>query len=218
MATRDKTLETISATGLVAVIRAKDSDQLVEVAGALFEGGCKAIEVTMTTPNALDVISSTVRALGGKDVVIGAGTVLDAETARAVMLAGAEFVVSPVLDLETVQLCRRYDKLVMPGTFSPTEILTAWQAGADLVKLFPATAVGPRYIKDIHGPLPQVKLVPTGGVTAENAGDFIMAGAEAVAAGGALVKKELLAKRDFAGISKQAATFIQNIQRARNGQ
>ncbi|HOX37642.1 MAG TPA: bifunctional 4-hydroxy-2-oxoglutarate aldolase/2-dehydro-3-deoxy-phosphogluconate aldolase [Candidatus Brocadiia bacterium] len=205
----------ITGTGLVSVIRAKDSSQLVDVALALHKGGCKAIELTMTTPNALSVLEKTISKLPSDEVTLGVGTVLDPETARAAILSGADFIVSPTLNVKVIELCRRYSKVVVPGAFSPTEILTAWEAGADFVKLFPATAVGPGYIQDIHGPLPQIKIIPTGGVDVDNAADFIKAGAEAVAAGSSLVKKSFLASGDMDGIAALAAQFIRNIQTAR---
>src|SRR2546426_1306418 len=148
--------------GIVAVVRSPDSGQLVEVARALADGGVTVVEITMTVPNALDVLRQVRQALGDR-VLLGAGTVLDAETARAVLLAGAEYIVAPTVNLEVIKLCRRYDKLVMPGAFTPTEILTAWEAGADIVKVFPAEVVGPAFFKALRGPLPHVRLMPTGG-------------------------------------------------------
>jgi 2-dehydro-3-deoxyphosphogluconate aldolase/(4S)-4-hydroxy-2-oxoglutarate aldolase len=201
-------------SGVVAVLRAKDSTQLLEAAQALEAGGVKSIEVTMTTPNALAVIHDVASKFGDK-VLVGVGTVLDPETARQAILAGAHFVVGPTLNLDVIKLCRRYDKIVMPGTFTPTEILTAWESGADLVKVFPATAVGPKYIKDIKGPLPQVPLVPTGGVDADNAGAFIKAGAAAVAAGSSLVESKALAARNFALITATAQKFVAAVRQAR---
>jgi 2-dehydro-3-deoxyphosphogluconate aldolase/(4S)-4-hydroxy-2-oxoglutarate aldolase len=146
---------------------------------------------------------------------VGVGTVLDAETARQAILAGAEFVVGPTLSLGVIQMCRRYSKIVVPGAFTPTEILTAWESGADLVKLFPATAVGPKYIKDLKGPLPQIPIVPTGGVDVNNAGEFIKAGAAAVAAGTSLVDGKALAARDFGAITAMAQRFVSAVRQAR---
>ena len=201
-------------SGVVAVLRAKDSTQLFEAAVALEAGGVRSIEVTMTTPNALAVIAEVCKKLGEK-VLVGVGTVLDAETARQAILAGAEFVVGPTLSLGVIQMCRRYSKIVVPGAFTPTEILTAWEAGADLVKLFPATAVGPKYIKDLKGPLPQIPIVPTGGVDVNNAGEFIKAGAAAVAAGTSLVDGKALAARDFGAITAMAQRFVSAVRQAR---
>src|SRR5262245_35460695 len=149
--------------GIVAVVRSPDSQQLVDVARALYEGGVEVVEITMSVPDALDVVRQVRRALGDR-VLLGAGTILDAETARAALLAGAEYLVAPTLNLDVIRLCQRYDKLVMPGALTPTEILTAWEAGADIVKVFPADVVGPAFFKALRGPLPQIRLMPTGGV------------------------------------------------------
>ncbi len=211
---RDRNLQIILETGIIAVIRAQSSEQLVDVAKALREGGVKAIEVTMTTPNALEVIHQ-VSALMKDDCVIGVGTVLDPETARAAILAGAEFVVAPTLNLKTIHMCRRYSALCVPGAYTPTEILTAWEAGADIVKVFPATGLGPEYFKDILGPLPQIRLSPTGGVSLETVAAFIQAGACGVAVGGNLVSKKALAEKDWKGVTETARLFIQKIQEAR---
>ncbi|MEW6357068.1 MAG: bifunctional 4-hydroxy-2-oxoglutarate aldolase/2-dehydro-3-deoxy-phosphogluconate aldolase [Planctomycetota bacterium] len=212
--TKSEQMAFMVESGVTAVIRAKDSSQLVKVAEAIEAGGVVSIEVTMTTPNALAVISEVAKKMGDR-VLIGVGSVLDPETARAAILAGAEFVVAPTLNMDTIRLCRRYSKVVIPGAFTPTEILTAWEAGADFVKVFPATALGPGYIKDIKAPLPQVELVPTGGVTAENTGDFIQAGAAMVAAGSSLVDKAALAAGKFDAITETAKKFIAAVQKAR---
>ncbi|NOZ22595.1 MAG: bifunctional 4-hydroxy-2-oxoglutarate aldolase/2-dehydro-3-deoxy-phosphogluconate aldolase [Planctomycetes bacterium] len=212
--TKSEQMAFMVESGVTAVIRAKDSSQLVEVAEAIEAGGVVSIEVTMTTPNALGVISEVAKKMGDR-VLIGVGSVLDPETARAAILAGAEFVVCPTLNLDTIKLCRRYSKGVIPGAFTPTEILTAWEAGADFVKVFPATALGPKYIKDVKAPLPQVELVPTGGVTAENTGDFIKAGAAMVAAGSSLVAKSALAEGKFDAITETAKRFVAAVKKAR---
>jgi len=203
-------------TGVVAVVRAQSSEQLIDVVGALHAGGLTCVEITMTTPDALDVIRSASKAFAGK-CVIGVGTVLDSETARAAILAGAEYVVSPILDLATITLCKRYNKAVVPGCFTPTEILTAWQAGADLIKVFPATKLGPEFFKDIRGPLPQVRLTPTGGVTLANTGDFIKAGAVCVGVGSAMVTKKAIAEKDYATLTANAAAFLKAVADARGG-
>ena len=156
-------LDRVLDRGIVAIIRARSGEQLADVARALYEGGIDVIEVTFTVPGALDILAQVRRELGDR-ILLGAGTILDPETARAAILAGAEFIVSPVVNPRVIELCRRYDKIVMPGAFTPTEILTAWEAGADIVKLFPAEVGGPAYLKAIRGPLPQVRLLPTGGV------------------------------------------------------
>jgi 2-dehydro-3-deoxyphosphogluconate aldolase/(4S)-4-hydroxy-2-oxoglutarate aldolase len=168
----------------------------------------------MTVPRAVALIESlTASAPGG--VIVGAGTVLDAETARQVILAGARFVVSPVLRPAVIELGHRYDVAVMPGCFTPTEILTAWEAGADVVKVFPASAVGPGFFKDVHGPLPQVRLMPTGGVTRENAGAWIAAGAVAIGVGTALVDPKAVSAGRFDLVSANARHFIDAVQGAR---
>src|SRR6476646_3912656 len=155
---RHEDLNRVQESGIVAVIRSTSSEQLVEVAKAIYEGGVDVLEVTFTVPRALEIIAAMRKALGDK-ILLGAGTVLDPETARAAFLAGAEFLVAPTVNLDVIRLCRRYDKLVMPGAFTPTEILAAWEAGADLVKVFPADVVGPAFFKAMRGPLPQVRIM-----------------------------------------------------------
>lgn len=203
-------------TGVVAVLRARSSVELMDAARALYQGGVRAIEVTMTTPNALEVIKEVSKEMSG-DVFVGVGSVLDGETARAAILAGAEFVVGPVLNEGVVKVCKRYSKVVCPGAFTPTEIFRAWELGADIVKVFPATVVGPRYFKDILAPLPQVRLMPTGGVSVENAADFIRAGACAVAAGSSLVDKKAVAERRWDIITETAKRMIVEVKRGREG-
>jgi len=201
-------LEAIIVSGIVAVIRVNSAQE------AVAKGGVKPIEVTMTVPGAVDVIKE-LRSIMKEEVILGAGTVLDSETARAVILAGAEFIVSPTLNLGVIEICRRYSKVVVPGAFTPTEILTAWEAGADIVKVFPATVGGPKYLKDILGPLPQVRLIPTGGVNLENTPDFIKAGAVAVAAGTSLVSKAALKEKNYDIITEMARKFIEAVKTAR---
>ena len=173
---KEQYVQAIIDTGIVAVIRVNNAAELMDTTIALNQGGVRALEITMTSPGALDAISETSKRLGD-DAIIGVGTVLDPETARAAILAGAKFVVSPVLNLDVIRLCQRYSVPCIPGAFTPTEILRAWEAGADVVKVFPATKLGPSYFKDLLGPLPQLRLTPTGGVNLENAGEFIKAGA-----------------------------------------
>ena len=189
-------LRRVLDSGIVAVVRAPDSDQLVHVARALADGGVGVVEITMSVPNALDVLRQVRQELGDR-LLLGAGTVLDAETARSVLLAGAEFIVAPTLNLDVIRLCRRYGKLVMPGAFTPTEILTAWEAGADIVKVFPADVVGPAFFKALRGPLPQIRLMPTGGVNLTTAADFLKAGACCLGIGGQLVEPKAIAERNF---------------------
>ena len=154
---------------------------------ALADGGVNVVEITMTVPDALDVLRQVRRALGDR-LLLGAGTILDPETARAALLAGAEYLVAPTVNLDVIRLCQRYDKLVMPGAFTPTEILTAWEAGADIVKVFPAEVLGPAFFKAMRGPLPQIRLMPTGGVDLNTAADFLRAGACCLGVGGQLVE------------------------------
>jgi 2-dehydro-3-deoxyphosphogluconate aldolase/(4S)-4-hydroxy-2-oxoglutarate aldolase len=193
--------------GMVAVVRSSDSQQLVEVARALAEGGVTVVEITMTVPGALEVIRQVRQALGDR-LLLGAGTVLDAETARAVLLAGAEYIVAPNVNLDVIRLCRRYDKLVMPGAFTPTEILMAWEAGADIVKVFPAEVVGPAYFKAIRGPLPQIRLMPTGGVDLNTAAAFLKAGACCLGIGGQLVEPRAVAEGNFERIRDLARQYV----------
>lgn len=204
----------IIKSGVVGVIRANSAEELMNITLALSKGGVKALEITMTSPGALETIKAVTSELGD-GAIIGVGSVLDSETARAAILAGAQFVVSPVFRPEIVELCRRYDKICIPGAFTPTEILSAWEAGADVVKIFPATKLGPGYIKDLKGPLPQIKVTPTGGVNLENTADFIKAGAEFVGVGGAMVDKTLVAQKKWDELSELAAKFVQAVADAR---
>jgi len=203
---KDSQLRHLLDCGIVAVIRSPDSQQLVEVARALADGGVTVMEVILTVPNALEVLRQVRQALGDR-VLLGAGTVLDPETARAVLLAGANFVVAPTLNLDVIRLCRRYDRLVMPGAFTPTEVLAAWEAGADIVKIFPAEVVGPAFFRALRGPLPQVRLMPTGGVDLTTAADFLQAGACCLGVGGQLVEPGAVARGDFDRIRDLARQF-----------
>ena len=211
---RLQVLREIESSGVVAVIRMQKADQLRAVIDALLEGGVRALELTMTVPGAIGLIEELAKDLPG-EFQLGAGTVLDTETARQVILAGAKYIVAPVLNLDVITLCHRYDVAIMPGCFTPTEILTAWQAGADLIKVFPATALGPSYFKDVRAPLPQVRLMPTGGVTMENAGEWIEAGAVALGVGSALVDTKAIAAGNFAQITKNAKSLIESVRAAR---
>jgi 2-dehydro-3-deoxyphosphogluconate aldolase/(4S)-4-hydroxy-2-oxoglutarate aldolase len=212
---KDSQLRHVLDVGIVAVVRSPDSEQLVEVARALADGGVTVVEITMSVPNALDVLRQVRHALGDR-VLLGAGTVLDAETARAVLLAGAEYIVAPTVNLDVIRLCQRYDKLVMPGAFTPTEILSAWEAGADIVKVFPAEVVGPAFFKALRGPLPQVRLMPTGGVDLNTAASFIKAGACCLGVGGQLVEAKAVAKRNFDHIRDLARQYTAIVKRARS--
>lgn len=202
--------------GVVAVIRADSSAQLLDAARAMADGGVIAMEVTMTTPDAIDVIKAVTRELGDR-VLMGVGTVLDDITARLAILAGAEYVVTPVMRPDVIALCRRYGKPIVCGAVTPTEALAAHEAGADFVKLFPADTLGPAYIRALKAPLPQIQIIPTGGVTVATAGDFIRAGCAAVAAGSTLVGKDVLARKDWKGLTETSRQFVQAVATARAG-
>ncbi len=207
-------LSLIRDTGVIAIMRAQSSDQLIAAADAIKAGGVRVIEVTMTTPGALSVIE-TAKSRYGDDVLFGAGSVLDPETARAVILAGADFVVAPTMNLDMVGLCNRYSIPVIPGCFTPTEAITAWQAGADMIKLFPASLGGPALVKAISAPLPQLEIVPVGGVNLDNAADFIRNGAAALGVGSSLVNQKLLDAGDLDELTHRAEAFIQKVRQGR---
>ena len=211
---RDTILKRVLDGGIVAVVRAESSESLVKVVRALAEGGVTAAEITFTVPDAIDVIRQ-VRKEVGDAVVLGAGTVLDTETARVALLAGAEYIVSPTVNVEVIRLCRRYDKAIMPGAFTPTEVLTAWEAGADIVKIFPADLGGPAYLKALRGPLPQVRVMPTGGVDLNTAEGFLKAGACCLGVGGSLVEPKAVAAGDFARIRDLAGQYAAIVRRFR---
>jgi 2-dehydro-3-deoxyphosphogluconate aldolase / (4S)-4-hydroxy-2-oxoglutarate aldolase len=213
---REQHLQRVLDCGIVAVVRFSAPEPLVGVVEALQVGGVTVAEVTFTVPGALDVIRAAKQKLGDR-VLLGAGTVLDPETARAAILAGAEFIVAPSLSLDVIRVCRRYDKLVMPGAFTPTEVLTAWEAGADVVKVFPADVVGPAFFKALRGPLPQVKLMPTGGVDLTTAAEFLKAGAVCLGVGGQLVDPKAVAAGDFARITQTAKQYVEIVKRHRTG-
>ena len=212
---KSKTITRIIETGLIPVVRAESSDIAMRAIDAIKEGGISVLEITMTVPGAIRVIEEVARRFG-EDAIVGAGTVLDAETARACILAGAQFIVSPALDLDTISCCRRYSIPVMPGAMTPSEVLTAWKAGADFVKVFPANAVGgASYIKALKAPLPQIELVPTGGVSLKTAADFIKAGAAALGVGADLVDTAALRNGEDKVISARAKQFIEIVKSAR---
>jgi 2-dehydro-3-deoxyphosphogluconate aldolase/(4S)-4-hydroxy-2-oxoglutarate aldolase len=211
---RIEDLNRVLNTGIVAILRSSSSDQLTNVARALLEGGIDLIEVTFTVPRALEVLAAVKMDLGDR-VLLGAGTVLDPETARAALLAGAEFIVSPSLNPEVIRLCHRYDKVVMPGAFTPTEILAAWEAGADVVKVFPCDCVGPGYLKALRGPFPQIRLMPTGGVNLETLPAFIKAGACAVGVGGSLAEQQAIRDGNFARLRDLAAQYVEALKTVR---
>lgn len=204
----------IETCGIVAVIRADSPDQLVDVCQALAEGGVVSSEITMTTPGALDAIHKATSKLGDQ-CIIGVGSVLDPETARAAILAGAQYVVAPTLNLDVITMAHRYGKPVIPGGLTPTEIITAYQAGADLVKVFPANHFGPKYFKDLLAPMPQLRLTPTGGVDLDTAAQWIEAGAACLGVGSSLVKKDLLQSKDWKGLTALAKKFVDIVKQAR---
>jgi 2-dehydro-3-deoxyphosphogluconate aldolase/(4S)-4-hydroxy-2-oxoglutarate aldolase len=212
--TKDQLLSQIIDTGVVAVIRAPSKESLAPIAQALLEGGVAAIEVTMSTPKAIAGIEMLADALGDR-AIVGVGTVLDAATCRDAIAAGAQFVLSPTLDEEVVATTRRYGKISVPGAFTPTEILRAWTAGADIVKVFPSTGLGPTYFRDLLAPLPQLRLTPTGGVDLKNAGEWIKAGAACLGVGSAMVTKEAMTKGDWATIAANARSFVNAVAQAR---
>jgi 2-dehydro-3-deoxyphosphogluconate aldolase/(4S)-4-hydroxy-2-oxoglutarate aldolase len=211
---RTEQLQRVLDQGIVAVVRSPDSHRLVDVAKALADGGVGIMEITFTVPNALEVIRQ-VRHQMGDNVLLGAGTVLDPETARAAILAGAEFIVAPTLNREVIALCHRYDKLVMPGAFTPTEVLSAWEAGADIVKVFPADVGGPAYVKALRGPLSQIRLMPTGGVDLSTAEEFLKAGACCLGVGSQLVDPKTVAAGDYTRIRELARQYVAIVQKSR---
>jgi 2-dehydro-3-deoxyphosphogluconate aldolase/(4S)-4-hydroxy-2-oxoglutarate aldolase len=211
---RAEAVRVIEECGVVAVIRLREPEKLRAVVDALADGGVRALEVTMTVPRAIELIGELAPTMPA-GFLLGAGTVLDAETARLAILAGAQFIVSPVFRPEVITTCHRYDVAAMPGCFTPTEILSAWEAGADVVKVFPATALGPGYFKDIRGPLPQVRMMPTGGVTLDNAGEWIAAGAVAVGVGTALVDATAVTAGTYSTITANAQRIVANVKSAR---
>jgi 2-dehydro-3-deoxyphosphogluconate aldolase / (4S)-4-hydroxy-2-oxoglutarate aldolase len=207
-----KTLEKIVDSGLVAVVRAESSEQACRIADACAQGGVGAIEITFTVPGALGVIAALARRCSS-DILLGAGTVLDPQTARAAILAGAQFVVGPSVSADTARLCNRYQIPYMPGASTITEIVEAMECGADIIKVFPGEILGPAFVKGVMGPLPQARLMPTGGVSVENAADWIRAGCVALGAGGSLTAG---AKRgDYQSITELARQFIAKIREAR---
>ena len=207
-------LNRVFKTGIVAILRAPSGERLVEVAEALLAGGVEVVEVTFTVPGAHRVLEKIAARLGDK-ILLGAGSVLDTETARIAMLSGAEFIVAPTVNLQVIEMCRRYGKPIMPGAMTPTEALTAWEAGADIIKLFPSEITGPKLIRAIHGPMPQIPLMPTGGVNLETAGDFIRAGACALGMGSTLAPKDAIASGDMKRIESLAGRFIEIVKNTR---
>ena len=208
--------EKIAENGLVAIVRLDDLSAAVPIAEALLRGGARSVEFTFTNPLAGRAIEAVRDAVGDR-ASIGAGSVLDTETARVAILSGAEFIVTPTLNVAVIELCNRYAVPTVIGGFTPTELLTAWQAGASYVKVFPATVGGPQYLKDVRGPLPQLKLIPTGGVNIENAADFIRAGASAIAVGSNLVDAKTVRAERWDVLEERARAFAAVVQEARQG-
>jgi 2-dehydro-3-deoxyphosphogluconate aldolase/(4S)-4-hydroxy-2-oxoglutarate aldolase len=205
----------IIKAGVVPVVRAATADQALKAIEAIYKGGVRAAEVTMTVPGAIRVLEKVADDFGDR-IVLGAGTVLDPETARACMLAGAEFFVTPNLRISTVEMCKRYSKVICPGALTPTEVVTAWEHGADVIKIFPADSVGgPKYIKALKAPLPHIEMIPTGGVSVETAGSFLKAGACAVAVGGELVNAKLLQEGKYDAIEQRARDILAAVEAAR---
>ena len=210
-------VEQIEMLGLVPVVRASSSDEAIKVIDAVLAGGVNILEITMTVPGAVKVIEKVADKYGS-EVLVGAGTVLDPETARACLLAGAQFIVSPALNLDTIALCHRYSAPVMPGVLTPTEVITAWSAGADFVKVFPCGAVGgASYIKNLKGPFPQIKMIPTGGVSLKTAAEFLKAGASALGVGTDLVDVNAIRAGNTNVVTDRAKEFIEIVRNARAG-
>ena len=212
---KQEVLATIARVGLVPVVRASSADEAMSVVEAIREGGVSVLEITMTVPGALGVMEQVARRFGS-DVVLGAGTVLDGETARACILAGAQFVVSPALNPATIEVCRRYSIAVIPGALTPTEVLAAWTAGADVVKVFPCGALGgASYIKSLKAPLPHIEMIPTGGVSVKTAADFIKAGSLALGVGADLVDTKAMREGNARAVTEKAREYVRIVQEAR---
>lgn len=215
MVTAQEILSFIAGIGIVPVVRTPSAESAIRSIEAIHRGGVRAAEITMTVPGAIRALEKLADQFGDT-IMLGAGTVLDPETARACMLAGAQFFVTPTLKLSTIEMAKRYSKVICPGALTPTEVLTAWEAGADVVKVFPANAMGgPKYIKALKGPLPHIEMIPTGGVNLETAGEFLKAGACAVAVGGELVDSKLIKEGRYNEMEARARQYLQVIAKAR---
>ncbi len=210
---KQNVMKRITDVGVVAVIRAENAEQAIKISEACIQGGIPAIELTFTVPGAVDVIKELAKTFKPEELILGAGTVLDAETARAAILAGATYIVSPGFDLETAKLCNRYQIPYMPGCLTITEMLTAMEAGCDIVKLFPGSAFGASYVKAVKGPLPQVNIMPTGGVSLDNVQEWINNGVVAVGVGGELTRPANTG--DYAGVVANSKAFVEAVQKAR---
>ncbi len=213
--TSKEILAFITEVGIVPVVRVASADAAVQAVEAIYKGGVRAAEITMTVPGAIRALEKVADLFGDK-IMLGAGTVLDPETARACMLAGAQFFVTPALRISTIEICKRYSKVICPGALTPTEVLTAWEAGADVVKVFPCGNVGgAKYIKALKGPFPQIEMIPTGGVNLDTAGDFLKAGACAIAVGGELVDAKTIKEGRFEVIEDRARQYLACVAKAR---
>src|SRR5436305_10467838 len=213
--TAKEILAFITEVGIVPVVRTQNAESAIKSIEAIYRGGVRAAEITMTVPGALKALEKLADQFGDK-LMLGAGTVLDPETARACMLAGAQFFVTPSLRISTIEMCKRYSKVICPGALTPTEVLTAWEAGADVVKVFPCGNVGgAKYIKALKGPFPQIEMIPTGGVNLETTGDFSKAGPCAVAVGGELVDAKLMNEGKYDVLEERARQYLEVIAKAR---
>jgi 2-dehydro-3-deoxyphosphogluconate aldolase/(4S)-4-hydroxy-2-oxoglutarate aldolase len=213
--TKQQTLSRMLEIGIVPVVRTPTAESAIRSIEAIYRGGIACAEITMTVPGAIHALEKIADALGDK-IVLGAGTVLDPETARACMLAGAQFFVTPALRISTIEMAQRYSKPIMPGALTPTEVLTAWESGADIVKVFPAGNLGgPKYIKALKGPFPQIEMIPTGGVNLETAGEFLKAGACAVAVGGELIDGATIAAGKYEVFEERARQYLAAVKSAR---
>jgi 2-dehydro-3-deoxyphosphogluconate aldolase/(4S)-4-hydroxy-2-oxoglutarate aldolase len=213
--TREAILSAIIDIGIVPVVRTSSAESAIRSIEAIYRGGIRSAEITMTVPGAIRALEKVADQFGDK-IVLGAGTVLDPETARACMLAGAEFFVTPSLKLATIEMVKRYSKVILPGALTPTEVVTAWEAGADMVKIFPCGNVGgPKYIKALRGPFPHIAMVPTGGVNLDTAGEFLKAGAAAVAVGGELVDAKTIQEGRFEVFEERARQYLAAVAKAR---
>ncbi len=209
-------LDAITGIGIVPVVRTHSAESAIRAVDAIYRGGIRAAEITMTVPGALRALEKVADHYGDK-IILGAGTVLDPETARSCMLAGAEFFVTPALNIKTIEIAKRYSKVICPGALTPTEVVTAWEAGADVIKIFPADSVGgAKYIRSLKAPLPHIEMIPTGGVNLQTCGDFLKAGACAVAVGGELVSAQLIKDEDFDEIERRARQFREAVVAARS--
>lgn len=211
---RSETLGRIIDNGVIAVIRLKDKSCIKNVVNALVKGGIKCIEITMTVPDADQIISELDKEFQDS-IILGAGTVTKSEDAQMLISNGAKFIVSPILNMDIIKTCNEADIVCIPGCFTPTEIFNAWNSGADIIKVFPATSLGPRYIKDLLAPFPEINLIPTGGVSIDNAGEWILAGAAAVGIGSNLLDPKLISENKYEEITKLAKKLIENINQAR---